>query len=190
MPSLPPQPSVRSTRSPRTSERNELSDGRFGWARLKAHHEADVESLSQPLERCDARPVLAGLDARDGGVARAHPLGELFLREAESGSAHDHEPSDALVRRETLLGRPVLGVSPTAAPRSLSGRRSDRAWSARTHGCSLPILIRNATYGASCPAARGGTRLSASMRVLKSAQRCFAISISRGGSRPVSFRNM
>jgi hypothetical protein len=59
--------------------------------------------------------MLARLDAGDGGVARPHPLGELLLREAELGPAHDHDARDALVGRQAFVRRAIGRVLPPTA---------------------------------------------------------------------------
>src|SRR3954462_9564144 len=78
---------------PRLLDRDQLADRRVGWPRLEAHDDPHAGRLGQPLERGDARAMLAGLDARDRRVAGAHTLGELFLREPKLGPTHDHEAS-------------------------------------------------------------------------------------------------
>jgi hypothetical protein len=73
------------------SERHELADRCLDGAGLEAYDEADIERLSEALERREARTVLARLDARDYRVARPHPFGQLLLGESERGAPHDHE---------------------------------------------------------------------------------------------------
>lgn len=98
-------------------ERDELSDGRVAGPALEADDEPDLERLREPLKCCDARAVLTRLDARDGGVARAHSLGELLLREAELRAARDHESSDPLIRCQAPLRGAVLDTTAPPPPR-------------------------------------------------------------------------
>lgn len=63
-------------------------------------------------------------------MARAHPLGELFLREPELCPPHDHEPGDPLIRRQSVTRGPVLDVAASPARRSRL-----------RHEANLPILI-------------------------------------------------
>ncbi len=42
---------------------DELADRCFARAGLEAHHESDLEGVRQPLQGCEAGPVLARLDA-------------------------------------------------------------------------------------------------------------------------------
>src|SRR5262249_36935037 len=154
--------------------------------------EPKVEGARQALEGGDARAVLPRLDAGDGRVAGAHALGQLLLRETELGPAHDDPPRDALVRRQPLVRRVVGRGLPPAAAGRLGCGRANGARRTLAHALSLPVLISMATsrHGASWPAARGGTRGSASIRSLKSSHRSWATAISRGGSFPVRFSNM
>ena len=103
-------------------QRDELADRGFAWPALEAHDEADVEGLCQSLECRDAGAVLAGLDSRDGRVACAHPLAELFLREAELGPAHDHEPGE-LDALDVRLDASYHGLDRICRRPSSGGRR-------------------------------------------------------------------
>jgi hypothetical protein len=99
--------------------------------------------VSQALECGDARAMLAGLDARNGGVARPHALGELLLREPEFGSTHDHEPSDSLERSQTRLRGSILRVAAAATSGGVRCRRPGRTYTALAHVRSLPIMVRH-----------------------------------------------
>jgi hypothetical protein len=67
----------------RRSDADELSNRSVFVSTLEAHHEPKIERGGEPLERSHARRVLSALDPRDGGMARAHPTGELGLRQRE-----------------------------------------------------------------------------------------------------------
>ncbi len=67
----------------RVLRRDEFADGRLNRTGLKTHHEPYFECLCESFERCDARAMLAGLDARDSGVAGAHSVGKLLLGEPD-----------------------------------------------------------------------------------------------------------
>jgi hypothetical protein len=109
-------------------ERDELANGSFARAGLEAHHESNLESLRETLECGDARTVLTRLGARNGGVTRPHPPGELLLGEPELGSPHDHESRDPLIGRQPISRTPVLGIaaSPTLGLRHWPSDRAAR----------------------------------------------------------------
>src|ERR671918_2455216 len=94
-------------------------------------------------------------------MARPHPLCKLLLCEPELRATHDHEPCDAFVGCQSLLGGAVLRVSTPAATRSLSGTRSDGTRGAGAHGRILPILIRSAKLRECKPTAHRGRQLGA-----------------------------
>lgn len=125
-------------------ERDEFPNGSFARAGLEAHHESNLESPRETLKRGDARTVLARLDSRNGGVARPHPPGELFLGESELGATRDHEPGDPLVWRQTLLRSPVLRIATSTTLSRISCRSSDRACLMLAHTRILPIMINMA----------------------------------------------
>jgi hypothetical protein len=115
---------------PSTLERYELADGRLAGTCFETHDEPDLERMRESLQRRHARSVLTRLDSGNGRVTRAHPHGELPLREPELCPPHDHEPGDPLVRRQSVTRGPVFDFAASPA----------RGFRLRHEG-NLPILI-------------------------------------------------
>ena len=127
---------------PAGSDPNESRTGASAGPVSKPTTNRASSACGETLEGRDVHAVLARFDARDRGVARGHPCGELFLSQAEFGTAHDHEARDALVGCEPHLGGAVRRVPSTRG----AVQRQRRAFPLDLAcGCSrantLPILI-------------------------------------------------
>ncbi len=104
---------------PGALERDEFAYGRLARTRLETHDEPGLERLREPLQRRNGRTVLARLDSRDRGVARAHALGELVLREPELRSLELATGSLLRVAMTEQLGKGHVDV--WAHPQELLG---------------------------------------------------------------------
>src|SRR5712691_2493537 len=109
-------------------------------------------------------------------MACSHARCQLCLRQAKRGTVLDHETRDLLERRQPLLLGSILAASTAATATSLRCVGADRACSSARHLHHFTNFDKKSNrQGASCPAARGGRRRSASIRSLKSAHRSFAL---------------
>ena len=121
--------------------RDELADGILSRAALETKNKSKAECLRQAPEGIDVRAVLAALDSRNRGVARAHAFSQLLLGQAKLHPVLDNDSRDLLEWSKARLLRSVRGASGATSPR-VDDRCSDRGFPLR-HARSLPDLIRN-----------------------------------------------
>jgi len=103
-----PTPTILSPTRPSRPPLERCSDGddqvalrrpsgrRVGRLILKAVDEVALQRLRKFPHRRQAATMLAALQARDHGVARAHPLCQLLLGESERHPLVDHQPGEFL----------------------------------------------------------------------------------------------
>src|SRR2546425_2321678 len=172
-----------------TLDRDELSTCWLASPRgnLVAEQRRDTQRSEYTVERLCVDVVAPALDARDLAVARACPLGDFLLREPKLRPQVDEHLGDLVSTRELRL-RSAIGGAPGASASSafLSGL-ADGTGHRLLQSAELIRFDKSGqgeervgrlVGGASWPAARGGTRLVASIRALNSAKRCCAMVMS------------
>ena len=124
-----------------------------------------------------------------------HSFGELLLRDAQCGSAHDDQSCQGLEWGEALVLGADLGIVERCTDVLGYGRADwtliagmfGSAWHRWRPESDVSIFVKP-DHGASCPTARGGRRGLLFIRVWKSCHRTFAVSTSEVGSLAVVLR--